>query len=822
MSGDDRPNDPGSGIDIPDRAIRGDRLAADSDVTADQASREFGRSFEHSEHHSHLALLYEDQDEQFEAVVPFVRDGLERGDRCIYAYDDNTEAEVVAAMEAAGIDVDAAVERGQLSFHSKADPFLTDGTFDPDQTIDFSVETIEKATTEEGYDRVLLAGEMMWVLDDGHDVDQMIEYERALNSVYGPRPVVGLCQYNVSRFDPEILNQVIRSHPNLVYGGAVARDFYYLPTEDPLGGGRSEGNGDATQQTLLDRVTAYETLERRERALSALNDASRELMHLDAAEIPDRATAIVRDVLDVTFASMWAYDEHSGELELQSSASDRADVTALAALYRDRAWEVFVAEETQVCDELQSDSERETESSRPQLRSGVIVPLGRHGVFCAGSVRADAFDDVAVKLAKTLGTNVESALDRAERERTLTEKNDQLERVNRINRVIREISETLVEADTREEIERIVCERLAAADPYQFVWVGEREVETETIAARASAGDREEYLDEITISTDGDPTGRGPATTAMQTGSIQVVQDILTDPSFKPWREAALDEGFRACICIPLLYEELCYGVLTLYAGAPNSFDEMECAVLRELGEMIAHAVDAAETRETLQADSVVELTLSVQRTDDVLARLARTIGDEITFEGLVSRSDDVLQLFFTTQEAVPEDAVSRAEELDGVSEVRVLRNEATARTFAATVTEPTFASRIVDNHAVVRSLTVTGERATAVVDLPSPTDVRDFLDVLRRDYPAVDLVSRRTHDRPIRTARELREAVDAELTDRQRDVLETAYRSGFFESPRVRTGREISNSLDISQSTLTHHLREGERRLCEMVFENV
>jgi predicted DNA binding protein len=50
---------------------------------------------------------------------------------------------------------------------------------------------------------------------------------------------------------------------------------------------------------------------------------------------------------------------------------------------------------------------------------------------------------------------------------------------------------------------------------------------------------------------------------------------------------------------------------------------------------------------------------------------------------------------------------------------------------------------------------------------------------------------------------------------------LEIAYRSGFFESPRVQTGKELSEALDITQSTFSHHLREAQRRLCELVFEN-
>ncbi|WP_254544573.1 bacterio-opsin activator domain-containing protein [Halomarina pelagica] len=563
-------------------------------------------------------------------------------------------------------------------------------------------------------------------------------------------------------------------------------------------------------------MTAYETLERRERGLSALSDATRELMHLDSDDIADRAADIVRTVLDVTFASTWFYDGTTGELERHASSTDDPTVTALAELYEDRAWRAFVTERTDVRNDLPPPPD--AADSETSLRSGVIVPLGRHGVFCAGSAHADAFDGTTVDLANTLGRTIETALDRAERERTLEEKNEHLERLNRINNVIRGIGEALVEADTRTEIERIVCERLAASDPYRFVWIGERDRNTGAITARARAGGQAGYLDGITITADDTPTGRGPVGTAVRTRKVQVVQDVLIDPSFKPWREETLSRGFRSCISVPLVYQESFYGVLNLYADTPNVFDEMERTVLAELGETIAHSIDAAETRRTLRTDHVVELTLKV-RADDVLGRLARDVGREIEFEGLVPESDGVTRLFFTTRGTPPEEVRTAGERLAGVEEIRVVRGDETECVFEAVATEPTLASHLVGRRAVVRSLTATVDDTTAVVDLPTPTDVRELVRGVRAAYPDTELVARHTRDRTIASRQDLRAAVEERLTDRQREILETAYLSGFFESPRARTGKELSESLGISQPTFASHLREAERRLCEMVF---
>lgn len=53
-----------------------------------------------------------------------------------------------------------------------------------------------------------------------------------------------------------------------------------------------------------------------------------------------------------------------------------------------------------------------------------------------------------------------------------------------------------------------------------------------------------------------------------------------------------------------------------------------------------------------------------------------------------------------------------------------------------------------------------------------------------------------------------------AELTDRQRDVLETAYKQGYYEVPREASTAEIATELDIDPSTVTEHLQRAERNL--------
>lgn len=53
-------------------------------------------------------------------------------------------------------------------------------------------------------------------------------------------------------------------------------------------------------------------------------------------------------------------------------------------------------------------------------------------------------------------------------------------------------------------------------------------------------------------------------------------------------------------------------------------------------------------------------------------------------------------------------------------------------------------------------------------------------------------------------------------LTDRQREVLATAYEMGYFASPRQANATEVATELDIDVSTFTEHLAAAQSTLME------
>jgi len=64
--------------------------------------------------------------------------------------------------------------------------------------------------------------------------------------------------------------------------------------------------------------------------------------------------------------------------------------------------------------------------------------------------------------------------------------------------------------------------------------------------------------------------------------------------------------------------------------------------------------------------------------------------------------------------------------------------------------------------------------------------------------------------------------AVDrAELTDRQREVLKTAFEMGYFETPKGANAGEVAEELDIALSTACEHLATAQRTVLSMVLDS-
>nr|WP_240147569.1 MEDS domain-containing protein [Halorussus sp. JP-T4] len=231
------------------------------------------------EHHcnDHFAQIYETDDERFAAAVPFVRHGLERDERVMYVLDESSEPAVRTVLRDAGIDVDAALDSGALSFDTVQDTYLREGSFDPDEMVEFYAETVAAATEE--YEALRIVAETTWLQDDACTVEQFMEYEAKVNELFADEECLAICQFDRTGFPPEVIRDVVETHPHLIYDGAACHNFYYTPPAEFFGADDPAGEVDRMLGTIRERTEAKTTLTEHRRFLRELNriTASRDL-----------------------------------------------------------------------------------------------------------------------------------------------------------------------------------------------------------------------------------------------------------------------------------------------------------------------------------------------------------------------------------------------------------------------------------------------------------------------------------------------------------------------------------------------------------------
>jgi len=169
-----------------------------------------------------------------------------------------------------------------------------------------------------------------------------------------------------------------------------------------------------------DRETEYE------RRLDALLDATRRLI---AAERPnviaDRASSAAAEILDLRLNGVHLYDEEADALVPVAWSDATVNLVGEPPAFEPDeglAWRTFERREVAVLDDLAD--EPDLYNPETSIRSEIQLPLGDHGVFLIGETTAGAFDEMDVTLAKLLASNVEAALDRADRERRLERERD--------------------------------------------------------------------------------------------------------------------------------------------------------------------------------------------------------------------------------------------------------------------------------------------------------------------------------------------------------------------------------------------------------------
>ncbi|MHC3437115.1 PAS domain S-box protein [Natrialbaceae archaeon A-gly3] len=584
---------------------------------------------------------------------------------------------------------------------------------------------------------------------------------------------------------------------------------------------------DGELERVIGIATDVTDREQYEQALSGLQKATGNLLSVESKQaVFEQVIDVAGDALDLTNVAVYRFDDR--ENILAPATYSTGFVTVIGSPPRlepgnSITWDVFASGRARVLEDVRESPLVYDEGT--DARSGLYVPLGEHGVLFAASMEPGAYDEDDLDLASLLAGTAEAALDRIgrtrrlhERERELEAQNDRLERLNHALTVREDIEALLLRAESRPEIEREVCQRLVETDACVFAWIGEPDPGGNRVVPRSSAGRGGKYLEAITATTVRDDAAEPTGHTA-HTREPTYIKNVADSVQDGEWRTDALSRNFQSVVSIPLVYDDFLYGVLSVYADSRDGFDETLRSTLEELGETIAYSIDAVGRREAIMSDEVTEIELAVDG-ETPFAALTERVDATVELEGVVPREGGETIVFVTLETDLEAGAVA---DVDGFEDVTVVRRDEGKTLVRVRYTEPFLGSAVENYGGTLRRFVADEDGVTATIDVPRSIDVREVYNGVTRRGFAVSLLARRerTTESDDRSPRSDRDRMLASLTDRQREVAQTAYHGGFFEWPRETTGEDLATSLDISPPAFHNHVRIVQRKVFSALFDD-
>ena len=130
----------------------------------------------------HVCAFFHRKEEEYRVLLPFIKEGFERGDRAFHIIDARHRSEHMRRLQEAGIDIAEAEHKGQLEVRRWEDAYLRDGHFDQNRMLAL-IEEVLTGGKAQGFPLTRLVANMEWALEDRPGVDDIVEYETRLNYI---------------------------------------------------------------------------------------------------------------------------------------------------------------------------------------------------------------------------------------------------------------------------------------------------------------------------------------------------------------------------------------------------------------------------------------------------------------------------------------------------------------------------------------------------------------------------------------------------------------------------------------------------------------
>ncbi|WP_435063442.1 bacterio-opsin activator domain-containing protein [Halobaculum sp. EA56] len=222
------------------------------------------------------------------------------------------------------------------------------------------------------------------------------------------------------------------------------------------------------------------------------------------------------------------------------------------------------------------------------------------------------------------------------------------------------------------------------------------------------------------------------------------------------------------------------------------------------------------------ESGSAVEVEFGIRNPEYPFVGASAAAGCTFSLAEMLPRGDGRYAEFFNVRGADPPSVLSGAAERETV-EASLLREYDDGGLFEFVVSGDCPAHALAELGALPREVESEAGEGRIVAEIPPTAESASVVEAFLDRISGSELVSIEEKDAvaPLFSRSAFEQVVHARLTDRQREVLRTAFEAGYYDWPRACTGERVADELGISSATFSEHIHAAERKLITLLFDH-
>jgi len=181
----------------------------------------------------HICAFFNSSDEEHRVLGSFIKEGFDKGDKAFHLVNPVLREDHLRRLAKAGINVQKAMDTGQLEVRPWQDAPLRGSRFDQDSWL-VSFEKVLQSGPAAGYAQTRFLAHMEWALVDLPGVEDLIEFETRVNYVVPKYDDIVICAYDLSKFSASVVMDALRTHPVVIIGGILQENPFFAPPDQFL------------------------------------------------------------------------------------------------------------------------------------------------------------------------------------------------------------------------------------------------------------------------------------------------------------------------------------------------------------------------------------------------------------------------------------------------------------------------------------------------------------------------------------------------------------------------------------------------------------